>query len=278
MKTPSVLLDHLTRTFTADQQFFDEMMAQPAGGRFVEMCIWYLWLHDYLHDIQDSLTEAAKAHSKEYQVWVVSMAAGAAQSIGMLMYLLCRGVVHEASAAGRRALEYLGMMSHLVRDPSKARFLVNPESQDFERAFIRGQDRNAAQRLKAEGIRYRFSGMSAGNAKAATGLYAVFSRFNVHGGTISSLVSLALTPTGNSCAFHNRSLEHIASQVPLFGPLLEITAIELMDLVARHGTPSQRISQAGACVLVWLNRDDPRWLERVRAMRLDLGLREANEP
>src|SRR5580658_6719311 len=122
MNQPSQALDNLTNTFTADRKFFDALMAQPCGEAFVEMCVWYLWLHEYLHDIQNSLHDGGESRGSTYQTWVVSMIGGAAQSIGMLMYLVARGVVQEAGASGRRGLEYLGMASHLVRDPGKARF------------------------------------------------------------------------------------------------------------------------------------------------------------
>lgn len=49
-------------------------------------------------------------------------------------------------------------------------------------------------------------------------------------------------------------------------------AIELMDLVGRHGTRGKRVNEAGACVLVWLDKNDPRWLERLRMMREAVGL------
>jgi hypothetical protein len=274
MNQPSQTLDELTHTFTADRKFFDALMAQPCGEAFVEMCVWYIWLHDYLHDIQDSLHDGGKAHGSNFEVWVVSMIGGAAQAIGMLMYLLARGIVHEAAASGRRALEYLGMASHLVRDPARTRFLCQEEtnSPEFKKAFIRGLDRDEAKKLKQAGIGYRFAGMGAGRAKAATQLYHIFSRFNVHGGTMSSLSGIALGPTANSCAFHNRSLDEVAKNLPLFKPILEITAIELMDLVGHYGTRSKRINEAGACVLVWLDRTDPRWLERLQVIRQDFGL------
>lgn len=280
MNQPSQTLDELTNTFTADRKFFDALMAQPCGEAFLEMCVWYTWLHDYLHDIQNSLHEAGSAHGSNYQVWVVSMLGGTAQSIGMLMYLLVRGVVHEAAASGRRGLEYLGMACHLVRYPSKAQFLSNDETQspDFTKAFIRGQDRREAERLKQDGIRYRFAGMSSGTAKSATQIYEIFSRLNVHGGTMSSLTGVALVPTANSCTFHNRSIEQIAKNLPLFKPILEITAIELMEMVGHYGTRSERINQAGACVLVWLDRTDPRWLERLEVIRRHFGLTGPPQP
>jgi hypothetical protein len=274
MKQPSQTLDRLTNTFTADREFFDAMMAEPPGKAFIEMCIWYLWLHEYLHDIQNSLNDAGKPNGSTYQLWVVSMIGGAAQAVGMLMYLMARGVVHEAAASGRRALESLGMACHLVRDPSKTQFLSGSESEsrDFTKAFIRGPNQGEAKKLKEEGIRYRFAGMSKPMARAATQLYEIFSRFNVHGGTLSSLAGIALKPTANSCSFHNRSLDEVGKNVPLFKPILEITAIELMDLVGHFGVRSKRVNEAGACVLVWLDKTDPRWLERIRLMREDFGL------
>jgi len=274
MTQPSQAFDNLTNTFTADRKFFDALIGQPCGETFVEMCVWYLWLHEYMHDIQDSLHDGGKLHGSNYQLWVVSMIGGAAQSIGMLMYLLARGVVQEAAASGRRALEYLGVASHLVRDPARAQFLSKDEtnSLEFTKAFVRGPDRREAKKLKEDGIRYRFAGMSSGIAKSVSQLYEIFSRFNVHGGTLSSLSGIALVPTENSCAFHNRSVDEVAKNLPLFKPILEITAIELMDLVGHYGTRNKRINEAGSCVLIWLDRTDPRWLERLRVIRQDFGL------
>jgi hypothetical protein len=143
-----------------------------------------------------------------------------------------------------------------------------PRNQILENEIDPGE----AKRLRQDGIRYRFAGMTNDIAKTATSLYEIFSRFNVHGGTMSSLLGMALVPTSYSCAFHNRSVEEIAKSLPVFKPILEMTAIELMDLVGHHGTRNKRINQAGACVLVWLNRTDPGWLERLQAMRQEFGL------
>jgi len=269
MDQPSQALDSLTHTFTADRKFFDDLMTQPSGEMFLEMCVWYIWLRDYLHDMQNSLHEGGKSHGANYQIWVVSMIGGAAQSIGMMMYLSGRGVVHEAAASGRRALEYLGVVCHLVRDPAKAQYLGEDEGKQspFEKAFIRGQDRP-----KLDGVRYRFAGMSSGSAKSATKFWEIFSQFNVHGDNLRSLTGIALAPTANSCAFHNRSVDETARNLLLLKPVLEITAIELIDLVGRYGVRSKRINEAGACVLVWLDRTDQRWLDRLQVMRKDLGL------
>ena len=70
MVEPSQALDNLTNTFTADRKFFDALMAQSCGEAFVEMCVWFLWLHEYLHDIQSSLHEGGKSHGALYQAWV----------------------------------------------------------------------------------------------------------------------------------------------------------------------------------------------------------------
>ena len=55
------------------------------------------------------------------------MVDGVAHCVGMLMYLVARGVINEGAAAGRRALEYLGMAAHLLHDPSKAQYLKGDE-------------------------------------------------------------------------------------------------------------------------------------------------------
>jgi hypothetical protein len=80
MAEPSQALDNLTNTFTADRKFFDALMTQPCGEAFVEMCVWFLWLHEYLHDIQSSLHESGKTHGPHYQVY----GTGDARSGGML--------------------------------------------------------------------------------------------------------------------------------------------------------------------------------------------------
>lgn len=278
MNQPSAALDTLTRTFSADLKFFDALMTGPAADIFVEMCVWDVWLNDYLLDIQNSLHDGAAGHGGEYQLWIVSMLAGVAQPSGMLMYLLARGIVIEAAASGRRALEYLGMLSHLVRCPEKAQYLrgKDAESAEFTTAFIRGQNRREAEQLKADGIRYRFAAMQRGMAQTASTLYNMFSRFNVHGGTMSSLISVSVNPTECSCAFHNRSLEWVEKNLKVFRPVLEVAAIEIMDLVGKHGVKTKRVNEAGACVLVWLDHTDLRWLERVDMMREYFGLRQTN--
>jgi hypothetical protein len=90
------------------------------------------------------------------------------------------------------------MASHLVRDRAKVQFLQEPivESSDFEDAFIRGRHLSASERkaLKDARIRYRFSAMGTGWAKAATELYHLFSTHNVHGGTLASMVGLEVIP------------------------------------------------------------------------------------
>jgi hypothetical protein len=38
-----------------------------------------------------------------------------------------------------------------------------------------------------------------------------------------------------------------------------------------YGTRNKRINEVGARVLVWLDRTDPRWLERLQVIRQDFG-------
>jgi hypothetical protein len=122
MSRPSAQFESVTHTFSADAKFFDALMAHPSSEPFAEMSVWYTWLQKYLNDIQESLAEAGEPHGETYKMWVVSMLGGMAQALSMVMYLSARGIIHEAAAAGRRALEFLGIVSHLVADPAKADF------------------------------------------------------------------------------------------------------------------------------------------------------------
>jgi hypothetical protein len=238
------------------------------------MCIWYNWLHIYMNDIQESLCDGGAAYGKAYQTWVTFMVGGIGQALGMLMYLSSRGVVHEAAASGRRALEFLGVVSHLVKDPSKSAFLIEgcEDSNSFKQAFLSGSKRQSEE-LKQRGIKYRFAAMDSGLAKASTELWQIFSRYNIHGDSLRVLHNfISLSPTEYSCSFFNRSVTESAKAITLFKPILEITAIELAALVGQFGERSDRIKQAGACVLVWSNRNDPRWLEQLDEMQRNLGL------
>jgi hypothetical protein len=170
MNRPSVQFEDFTRTFSADAKFFDALMSQPCGEAFAEMCVWYNWLRQYLNDIQESLADAGKAHGERYTNWVVLMLAGMAHAISMMMYLSLRGIIHEAGASGRRALEFLGIASHLTTDPSKAQYLFDgcESSPMFKKAFLSGPS-SGTDELKRCGIKYRFASMDPKNAKVSSG-------------------------------------------------------------------------------------------------------------
>lgn len=145
------------------------------------------------------------------------MIGGAAYCVNMLMYLIERGAINEAAASNRKGLEYLGMAAHL-----------DGESPEFKRAFISG---GVTQKPFSDNdIRYRFAGMSERMAKAATTLYSIISEFHVHGGTMKSMIEIAIEPTQHSCAFQNRSIESTAKYLALFKPITEITAIEVAHM------------------------------------------------
>jgi hypothetical protein len=281
MSRPSVQFDSFTRTFSADTEFFDALMSASGGEAFAEMCVWYNWLREYLNDIQGSLVDAGKVHGDTYDTWVVTMLAGMAHAIGMLMYLSPRGIIHEAGASGRRALEFLGIVSHLITDPSKAQFLFDgcETSPLFRKAFLSGAgSAKEVEELKRQGTKYRFAAMEPHNAKASTQLWEMFSHFNVHGDSIAVVASIpSLTPTQHSCSFLNRSVTATAENIELFKTVPQIIAIELAYLVGKFGTRTERVKQAGAQVLVWLNQD-LRWLKELERMRIRLGLIPASTP
>jgi hypothetical protein len=171
-------------------------------------------------------------------------------------------------------LEFLGVASHLVADPAKAKFLSlgDEESKLFRKAFLSGSPREQEE-LKGSGIKFRFAAMEPKTAKACTTLWEIFSRYSVHGESPAVLAfGTSLIPTEHSCAFCNRSIDATTQAIVLYRPILEIAAIELAYLAGKFGKPNQRVKEAGACVLVWLDKQDPRWIERLDCARTDLGL------
>lgn len=253
-------------------------MKDPCSEAFVEMCIWTGWLKEYLNDIQESLCNADSAHGDDYRVWVATMIGGIGHAIGMLMYLSARGVIHEAAASGRRALEFLGFVSHLIKDPSKGALLA-PNLQDspqFKTAFLSGPSSQATE-LKQKGTKYRFAKLSM--APACTKLWEIFSSYHVHGDSLRPMsTGVVFFPTEVSCKLLNRSVEESAKHLILYKPIVEIVAIELSMLAGEFGVRTDRISRAGACVSVWLDRRDPRWIEELALMRKKLGVTSSGQP
>lgn len=257
-------LDQLTQTFSADRKFFDALMEDPSSEAFIEMCVWTGWLQDYLNDIQESLCNPNPGQSEDYRAWVATMIGGIGHAIGMLMYLSARGVNHEAAASGRRALEFLGFVAHLVKDPSKGRFLAPefPDTPQFKTAFVNGPP-------SQRGTKYRFEALSMGTA--CTKLWETFSSYHVHGDSLRPMsTGVVFFPTDLSCKLLNRSVEESAKHLLLYRPVVEIVAIELSTLVGEFGVRTDRINRAGACASAWLNRADPRWTREVDLMRKKL--------
>jgi hypothetical protein len=272
MSSPSQEFDQLTHTFSTDMKFFDSLMEDPCSEAFIEMCIWDNWLREYLNDIQESLCNTIPGQGDDYRVWVATMIGGIGHAVGTLMYLSARGVIHEAAASGRRALEFLGFVSHLIRNPSKARLLA-PDCQDtpqYKTAFLSGPSEQAAE-LKRRGIKYRFAALSMG--PACTKLWEIFSGYSIHGDSLRVMsTGVVFFPTEVSCKLLNRSVEETAKHLVIYKPNVEIVAIELSTLAGEFGVRTDRINRAGACVLVWLNREDPRWTKEVELMRKRLGI------
>jgi hypothetical protein len=270
MMSSSQGLDQLTHTFSADRKFFDALMEDPCSEAFIEMCIWTGWLQEYLNDIQESLCNTTPTHGDDYRLWVAAMIGGIGHASGMLMYLSARGVIHEAAASGRRALEFLGFVSHLIKDPSKQGLLATDcqDTRQFKTAFVSGSPLQAAE-LKQRGTKYRFATLSMG--PACTRLWEIFSSYHVHGDSLRPMsTGIVFFPTELSCKFLNRSVEESAKHLVLYKQIVEIVAIELSTLVGEFGVRTERINRAGACVSIWLNRADPRWIKEVDLMRKKL--------
>ncbi|HEY1939969.1 MAG TPA: hypothetical protein VGJ33_18725 [Candidatus Angelobacter sp.] len=113
--------------------------------------------------------------------------------------------------------------------------------------------------------------MSRKNGKSATRLYEIFSQYKVHGGTISSLAGMALAPAQirvlSTIDQSTRLLGTCRCSSPFWRSRLSSSWTWSVVMVRE-----QAGQQVGACVLVWLDRAEPRWLEGLQLIRRDFGL------
>jgi hypothetical protein len=189
---------------------------------------------------------------------------GVLRDINLACYLCLRGLVGEAGSVLRRALESVGVLSHLWQEPAKAAVLGAPDSSEFKEAFHRESRRERQEWLKQQKRLKRFEHLSLG--EPASQLYALFSRFGVHGGAPDQLLMTSLIPTRFSCGFENRRESLSEDDFRLLANACQILCVEIAYLCGLFGDRRPRLREAGAIILVWLGDEEE--LRRVVHERL----------
>jgi hypothetical protein len=244
-------LDQYTHTFTADQDFCEALAAtQPwEVGRLL---VYQRWAQLYLLEIQAELAAMTDSHfpsscSGVARFWTLSLTGGVAKDLGLVPYLVVRGLISEAGIAVRRNLEHMGVLAHFWQEPSKAQYLSDPDTRDFANAFVAEPDKNKASALKQQGVQKRFSANNM--STAMSDLYRITSEYFVHGGSPSQLVTAQIEPTQVSCMFLNRPdplKEDLSPRLHLLANACELTCIELSTLIGVFGNRYGRLpSKAG---------------------------------
>lgn len=245
-------VDRITRTFTADREYCDQLLQSSHAPEVAKLFVYSKWVHTYFNQFQEALCHMVDQHfqlpelHKNVTVWTLSLTAGIFKDICLIPYLVIRGLSWDAALALRRALEHAGVLTHLWYRPETAGALTKPGSPEFEAAFVR--DQPGRDPAKLPGVRKRFASF-AQFSKLASDLYPILSNFQIHGGSPNSLVSIPLGPTSSSCAFVNRSLGREDSILKMLCPGSEILCIEVATLTGtlgpRYGTTPAIVGEGG---------------------------------
>jgi hypothetical protein len=244
-------LDRLTHTFKADQDFC-EALAVTQPSEVARLLVYRRWAQLYLPDIQSEMAAMVSSHfpsgfSKDAEFWTLSLTGGTFKDLGLVPYLVVRGVIWDAGFAVRRSLENVGLLAHLWHDPSKAEFLSDPDTRAFTNAFVAEPDRRQADALKNRRIQKRFSASSMPNAMSD--LYRLLSAYSIHGGSPKQLVNTQIDPTRVSCMFLNRPdpvETSLNQELEVFTNGCEMICIELITLLGIFGKRYGRLpSKAG---------------------------------
>jgi hypothetical protein len=250
---PSANLDHLTKTFSRDKEYFDALIASPAAPQVCQAIVYWKWSLAYWNTLQEALHEAVgdrfvAQFRHAAGLWTLSTTGQIARDIGLVPYLMSRGIYQEAATPVRRCLENIGLLAHFWRDPKKAEFLGDRESRGFKDAFVREKSRSHLLRLQAAGITKRFEALHGPFGEKVTMLYEMVSEYGVHGASPSGLVHTALEPTAFSCGFANRlepTDKRSVSYMDLLAKGIEMTLAEFAFVVGTYAQKSIRVLEAG---------------------------------
>jgi hypothetical protein len=235
-------LDRLSHTFSKDQEFC-EALARKEPRSIGRLLAYLRWAHNYILPIQDDFHLLAGKHfaaslADEASVWTLTLVAGILRDLGLVPYLVVRGLIFSAGFLLRRSLESAGVLTHLWHDPSKAAHLGDPNGGPFKNAFTSESNAKKAADLKAQGVQKRFAACTLG--RLMSDLYRILSGFTVHGDSPKQLVGSELAPTAFSCMFINRpdpSDKSLAKDLEVLANGCEILCVEVVSV---HGTYSKK--------------------------------------
>ncbi|MGA2335008.1 MAG: hypothetical protein ABSG08_06495 [Terriglobales bacterium] len=202
----SAILDQLTRTFSADQAFCDELFQSSNAELAAELLLAYLWANTATPMCYQALSNAvAKQFGNRKDMaalWNLILCDGVNRDLRLVPYLVIRGHSPEASGALRRAFEHLGVLTQIWKYPEKVDALEDSNSKKYREAFRWERDRAKQEALEKAGTSKRFEAMALGSV--ATLLYEKLSEFDVHGGTNRRFFAYSTEPGRFTCSLGQR--------------------------------------------------------------------------
>jgi hypothetical protein len=247
-------LDSLSHTFIKDREFC-EALAKAQPKNTARLLAYLRWSKSYMPEIQLGLHDLVDQHfprqyAHEARLWTMSLTEGVTRDVGLVPYLAIRGLIWEAGVATRRGLENVGLLAHLWREPSKARYLNDADGKDFRNAFVNEVDKVAANQLQARRVQKRFAASSM--SEQLSQLYRVVSTYSVHGASPNQLVTSQLAPTRLSCMFVHRpdpTTRPLGRDLELFGNACEMLCSEVAFIYGSaaktYKTPNPKAFEGG---------------------------------
>jgi hypothetical protein len=183
------------------------------------------------------------AHSTQAAFWTSALLGATMRDLGIIGYLVVRGLIWDAGYAARRSLENVGVLAALWCEPKKAASLGSPEDENFRKAFVLESNSKVRAQLRARGTlkRFEFCIMAEGPSQ----LYTLLSKYTIHGGSPDGLAAAEIEPSAHSCMFVNRlapSSSKISPGITIIGNACEMLAIEIAQVLGgartRYGTTS----------------------------------------
>jgi hypothetical protein len=117
--TPSLRLDELTGTFSADRSYCDHLFSSPTAENAARIFIYHKWARLFLPHFQVGLLAIAPKRFasnevKSAEFWTATLTGGIMEDICLIAYLVMRGMLPEAGSVLRRSLEHAGVLTHFL--------------------------------------------------------------------------------------------------------------------------------------------------------------------
>jgi hypothetical protein len=234
---PQVSFDKLeaaTATLQKEKEFFFALIADPINGIIVNRIIH---LSNFY---QMASTQIPEYLSKEAVKLFPNDPLQTASILCMLLreitrvarlasYLCVKGIVPQALALTRSAVEQIGVYTHIWNQPDKAKFVTDPDSDDYGFAFRRSNDKALNSQLRIKETKYRFMHCKAG--AQISNLYKLLSAHFIHG------LGAALTNKNEeySCEFVDRATpKELETQYKLLQLILGMIFNEILQSLPKE--------------------------------------------